>query len=130
MADPSSTAAMAPEGAEARLSVARNLWVATVRGGRRPHLVPVWFVCHTNRFYFCIQPESVKARNLRQNPRLAVALEDGTHPLICEAEAELRGWPPPLPIAQAFLHKYEWDLGTEDVYTLLVEATARKWLAW
>jgi len=104
--------------------------VATVRDDGRPHLVPVWFVYESGMLCLCIQPESVKARNLRRNPRMAVALEEGTHPLICEAEAELRGWPPPDSIAQAFLRKYDWDLGTEEVYTLLVEATPKKWLAW
>ncbi len=130
MPHPSPAAVAPPAGAEARLSVARNLWVATVRPDGRPHLVPVWFVYEASTLYFYIQPESVKARNLRQNRRLVVALEDGTHPLICEAEAALRDGRPQDPIAQAFLRKYEWDLGTEEVYTLLVEATPKKWLAW
>jgi len=113
-----------------RLETERNLWVASARPDGRPHLVPVWFVYQAEKFYFCIQPESVKARNLSRNPRVVLALEGGSSPVICEGSAALLSGPPPPIVLDLFQHKYEWDLRTESVYTLLVEATPEKWLVW
>lgn len=120
---------LSPEALQ-RLETERNLWVASARPDGRPHLVPVWFVYQAERFHFCIQPESVKARNLRRNPRVVLALEGGSSPVICEGSAALLPGPPSQPILDLFQHKYEWDLRTESVYTLLVEVTPEKWLVW
>lgn len=120
---------LSPEALQ-RLETERNLWVASARPDGRPHLVPVWFAYQAERFHFCIQPESVKARNLRRNPRVVLALEGGSSPVICEGSAALLPSPPSQPILDLFQHKYEWDLRTESVYTLLVEVTPEKWLVW
>jgi predicted pyridoxine 5'-phosphate oxidase superfamily flavin-nucleotide-binding protein len=120
---------LSPEALQ-RLETEKNLWVASARPDGRPHLVPVWFVYQAERFHFCIQPESVKARNLRRNPRVVLALEGGSSPVICEGSAALLPGPPSLAILDLFQHKYEWDLRTEGVYTLLVEVTPEKWLVW
>ncbi|HLE28937.1 MAG TPA: pyridoxamine 5'-phosphate oxidase family protein, partial [Anaerolineales bacterium] len=63
---------------DGRLDSAQNVWVATVRPDGRPHLVPVWFVMDGGRWYICTAPDSVKARNLQTNSRIALALEDGS----------------------------------------------------
>ena len=62
---------------EQRLQSEGNIWVTTVRPDGRPHLTPVWFVWHAGKAYICISPDSVKARNLSRNPRVALALENG-----------------------------------------------------
>jgi len=114
----------------ARLDEARNLWLATVRPDGRPHLIPIWFVLEGARLYVCTAPDSVKARNLAGNTRVAAALEDGSHPVICEGTARSFEQPWPDEIVRRFVAKYDWDIGAESTYTLLVEITPSKWLSW
>jgi F420H(2)-dependent biliverdin reductase len=71
-------------GVKERLGKERNIWIATVRPDGRPHIVPVWFACIDDKVYLCIEPQSVKGRNLATNRNVALALEDGSHPIICE----------------------------------------------
>jgi nitroimidazol reductase NimA-like FMN-containing flavoprotein (pyridoxamine 5'-phosphate oxidase superfamily) len=117
---------MKPSGAAeaSRLDEARNVWVATVRPDGRPHLVPVWFVVDGERWYLCTAPESVKARNLGANPRLALALEDGDHPVIVEGEA--RPAAPSAAVVAKFKAKYDWDIVTDTTYTQVFEVTVRR----
>jgi hypothetical protein len=113
-----------------KLAQAANIWFASVRLDGRPHLTPVWFVYDGRHLYVSIDPNSVKRRNLASNPHVSLALEDGSHPLICEGQAALIPPPYPLEIAGLFQKKYDWDIRTEGQYSQLVEITPRKWLAW
>lgn len=113
-----------------RLDEARNIWFVTVRASGRPHMVPVWFVSSAEKIYACIEPGSVKARNLRTNSNVCVALEDGNHPIICEGEACEVSRPWPDQVVELFERKYGWNIAAERQYTMLVEVTARKWLRW
>jgi PPOX class probable F420-dependent enzyme len=108
----------------ARLDKAQNVWLATVRPGGRPHLVPVWFVVEGGRWYICTAPESVKARNLRANPRVALALEDGSDPCIVEGEA--RPVEPSPAVVRRFKDKYDWDITTDPQYTQVFEVRVKK----
>ncbi len=118
-----------PEAA-AKLESAQNLWFGSVRPGGRPHLAPVWFVWHDQKIYISTDPRSVKIRNLRSNPQVVVALEDGNHPVICEGEARILPEPYPESLLAAFHAKYEWDVRADPQYNQVVEITPRKWLAW
>ena len=111
-----------------KLESARNVWFSSVRPDGRPHLTPVWFVWHAEKFYVGIDPHSVKSRNIRHNPRVALALEDGTNPVICEGIARLVELPLSEPLLRAFFEKYEWDLLKEEQYNQVVEITPQKWL--
>lgn len=104
------------------------LWIASVRPDGRPHLVPVWFIWHADHFYFSTAPDSVKAHNMDANPQVAVALEDGTNPVICEGEAHAVAMPVAAEIADAFFRKYEWNLGTEEHFNQIYEVTPRRWV--
>jgi general stress protein 26 len=115
---------------QSRLENDQNLWVSTVRKDGRPHLTPVWFVWFTGKFYICIDANSIKARNLSSNPYVVVALEEGTHPLICEGEAFLLDKPYPDDIQAAFYDKYEWEIANDPQYNLLIEIKPKKWLSW
>jgi nitroimidazol reductase NimA-like FMN-containing flavoprotein (pyridoxamine 5'-phosphate oxidase superfamily) len=119
-----------PELAQAKLENHQNIWVASVRLDGRPHLVPVWFAWSNGKIYLCIEPGSVKAINMRANPRVAVALEDGTNPVICEGQAAFLEKPWPGSVEDIFKRKYDWEISKEQQYTQLVEITALKWLAW
>jgi len=113
-----------------KLETAQNIWIATIRPDGRPHLAPVWFVYYQGRIYISTEGDSVKARNLKGNPNVAVCLEDGTHPVICEGTAAAIPSPAPEPLSEVFINKYEWNLNTENQYSQLIEITPARWLVW
>jgi hypothetical protein len=114
------------DSSNSRLERAQNVWVATVRPGGRPHLVPVWFVVDKGRWYICISPESVKARNLQANPKIALALEDGSNPYVVEGEAH--PVEPNPTVVRRFKEKYDWDITTDTTYTQVFEVMVSKQL--
>lgn len=119
-----------PEALQRRLRTEDTIWLATVRPDGRPHLVPLWFVWHQQAIYLCVQPGSVKERNITHNPHVALALEDGVQPLICEGHAALVAAPWPPDVCAAFDQKYGWDICQEKTYTALLAVSPRKWLGW
>jgi F420H(2)-dependent biliverdin reductase len=112
------------------LETQKNIWFGCVRADGRPHLTPIWFVWHGGRVYIGIDPKSVKSRSLQSNPQVALALEDGSHPLICEGKARTIFPPFDESLLAAFMQKYEWDLTTEKQFHQVVEVTPEKWLSW
>jgi PPOX class probable F420-dependent enzyme len=111
-----------------RLESQPNIWFSSVRPDGRPHLTPVWFVWQAGKFYFGIDPKSVKSRNIQHNPRVALALEDGTNPVIIEGIARLVALPLPESLIGAFYKKYEWNLLTEEQFNQWIEVTPTKWV--
>jgi PPOX class probable F420-dependent enzyme len=107
-----------------RVERAQNVWLATVRPDGRPHLIPVWFVVDDGRWYVFTAPDSVKARNLHSNPRVALALEDGSDPYIVEGEA--RAVEPASAVVRKFKEKYAWDITTDTQYTQVFEVRVKK----
>jgi len=114
----------------AKLESQQNIWFGSVRPDGRPHLSPVWFVWHAEKLYIGTDPKSVKVRNIRQNPQVVLALEDGVHPVICEGIAQVIQPPLSEGLLAAFYTKYEWDLNHEAQYNLVVAVTPQKWLSW
>lgn len=119
-----------PPEAEERLRQAAIVWIASVRPDGRPHLVPVWFAYLDGAIYLAVAPASVKARNLAESPRAVLALEDGVQPVIVEGRALVVDGSVPEAVRGAFGAKYEWDLQSERVYTLLLRFEPERWLAW
>ena len=113
-----------------RLETEKIIWVATTRPDGRPHLTPVWFAWFDEKIYVCIPEKSVKARNLAQTPRVALSLEDGVHPVICEGTARPMTEPGPEEVQAIFKAKYNWDYPADGDYGLLVEIEVDKWLGW
>ena len=113
-----------------RLMKEKNIWIATVRKNSHPHLVPIWFVWVSERFFICIGKNSVKAQNILQNPRVCLSLEDGSNVLICEGTAEEILMPWPNTVWEAFNSKYDWDIIADRDYDLLLCINPRKWLSW
>jgi len=114
----------------AKIEQQQNIWIASVRPDGRPHMAPVWYVWHNGKFYIGTDPNSVKVRNLHANPRVSLALEDGSHPVICEGQAALVQRPWADELLQAFFQKYEWDLHKETQYHDVWEITPQRWLYW
>ena len=109
-----------------QMSEARNYWVATNRRDGPPHMVPVWGLWLSDRFHFFTDPDSLKGRNIRRDPRAVVHLESGDHVVILEGDMAIR--PSTTDIVSAYEAKYGISFGGElgDVYTLDIS----KVLAW
>lgn len=118
---------------------ARTGKLATVRPNGRPHVVPIWFMLDGDQIVFTTWHESVKARNLLHNNRVALCVDNETPPfdfVMVEGTAvlgddpdELRHW------ATRIAGKYMGpDLA--DAYgkrnsvpgELLVRVTPAKWI--
>lgn len=54
--------------------------LATVRQDGRPHLVPVWFELDGDDMVFTTGENSVKAKNIRRDPRVCVCVDDEAPP--------------------------------------------------
>ncbi|HEX6778311.1 MAG TPA: TIGR03667 family PPOX class F420-dependent oxidoreductase, partial [Ktedonobacterales bacterium] len=68
------------------------IWLGSVRPDGRPHLVAVWFLWTGKALLIFSKPNQQKVRNLRQNPRVILALDNtnlGVDPITLEGEAEL-----------------------------------------
>jgi len=113
-----------------RLHEEPNIWLATTRPDGRPHLIPLWFVWRRGRLYLCVESRSVKARNIRVEPRVSLALQDGSKPAICEGLARVLTEPWPPEVTQAFLKKYDWGIDPKDEYDQLIEVKPTRWLGW
>lgn len=79
-------------GIERRLRQEEFAYFTTVRPDGSPHTAPVCFIWDGSAILIFTQPESVKARNLRQNPQVTLALDnfgrDNT-PVVVEGVATL-----------------------------------------
>jgi len=112
---------------EQRLQTEQNLWLATVRPDGSPHLVPIWFVWVDGKIYLCTGGNSVKVRNLKQNPQVSIALEDGNQPIVIEGLARFA----PIgavrqSVTEAFKQKYDWNISTDGEYDQVVEIEPRR----
>ncbi len=62
------------------LDAASLAHLATVAPDGAPHSVPLWIGTHDDRIVFLTGPHSVKARNLRHDPRVALSLTAADDP--------------------------------------------------
>ena len=58
----------------------RTAKVATVMKDGQPHVMPVWFVLDGEQIVFTTGAHTVKGRNLRRDPRIALVVEDDEPP--------------------------------------------------
>ena len=58
----------------------RTAKVATVMRNGSPHVMSVWFVLDGEQLLFTTGADSVKGRNLRRDPRIALLVDDETPP--------------------------------------------------
>ena len=110
-----------------RLTTESNIWLATARPNGTPHLAPIWFVWVEGRVYVCTSADSVKARNLRTNPSVSFALENGNAPVVLEGRAcftSIESVPPA--VIEAFQRKYDWNIVTDTTYNQVIEIEPMK----
>ncbi len=70
-----------------RLTSSLHYWLATTRPDGRPHLVPRWGVWMDGRFWYDGAPTTRHARNLAENPYVAMSLENGREAVIVEGRS-------------------------------------------
>jgi len=120
-----------------RLSEAKNYWLCTVRPNVHPHVVPKWGVWVDDKIYFDGSPDTRHARNIAENPFVALHLESGDEVVILEGVSQALLKPAPelaVKVAQAYTAKYaglgyapaadQWDNGG------LFEISMQVALAW
>ena len=101
---------------EERIPAARCYGFAPTRPDGRPHVTPVWGLWVDGTFYFGGTPRSRKARNLAENPNVAVHPESGDVVVILEGVAEVVTDPDPVlseRVAAASTAKY--GVGSSDI---------------
>jgi general stress protein 26 len=106
-------------------------WISSVRPDGRPHSVPICHVFDQGRIYMLTPPASVKAANIRGNPRVQVAgyLEDPEAGLIIDGLATLEP-ERRLELSPLFEKKFGWNLADEDVHTQVIVIQPTRLLAW
>ena len=70
--------------AQERLVSSHDYWLATVRPGGDPHLVPVWGVWLDDALWFSCGLRSRKARNLAAGSRCSAATDRAQEPVVVE----------------------------------------------
>ncbi len=68
--------------------------LSTIRKDGRPHIAPVWFVLegYNTNIIFTTWHDSVKGKNIRNNPKVSLCVDDQTPPfsfVILEGTAEI-----------------------------------------
>ncbi|MEV4540157.1 pyridoxamine 5'-phosphate oxidase family protein [Micromonospora echinaurantiaca] len=126
-----SLSAPLPPDVEVRLARELNVWLCTLRRDGSPHVTPVWFVHADGTWWIGCDGRSVKARNVTADPRVSLALEDGTAPAVAEGVAHVRR-DFPTEVVEAFASKYGgWDVRQQVVKEgdrVLLEIPVRRWL--
>ncbi|MBV9336222.1 MAG: PPOX class F420-dependent oxidoreductase [Solirubrobacterales bacterium] len=69
-----------PEVASFLIHGTRTAKVATTMSSGQPHVMPVWFVLDGEDLVFTTGAGSVKGRNLRRDPRLALVVDEDVAP--------------------------------------------------
>lgn len=81
------TAFVSWQAIEEKLRDARHYWLATTRPGGGPHVVPRWGIWLDSAFWYDGSPETVHVRNLSEDPRCVLHLEDGQRATIVEGQS-------------------------------------------
>ncbi|MFK4066306.1 pyridoxamine 5'-phosphate oxidase family protein [Streptomyces sp. NPDC029674] len=114
-----------------RLNSERDIWVSTAHPDHGPHQVPLWFLWDGQAVWMCTGANSATARNVREEPRVRLALPDAFDVVLLQGDAKC--WPArevPASAADAFADKFGWDPRTEETPYLYLCVTPRMVRAW
>jgi PPOX class probable F420-dependent enzyme len=81
------------------LERARTAVLATVRADGRPHVAPIWFDLDDDVLMFMTGDNTVKARNMRRDPRVSLCIDEEEPPfhfVAIEGTSELAAGDPDL----------------------------------
>lgn len=115
-----------------RLAGERNAWLCTLRVDGSPHVTPVWFVYLDDVFWVGSGERNVKVRNIGNDPRVSIALEDGDAPVVAEGTARVHRGDLREDVLAALAAKYDgWAAGVEVEpfgARVLLEVPVKRWL--
>ena len=98
-----------------RLENARTYWLTTVRPDGRPHVMPVWAVWLEGAIWFSTSEDSVKGRNVAQEPRCSVSLDAASMQIVVDGVARRVTAASDLQrFADAYTPKYDWQMTVVD----------------
>ncbi|MBB5926642.1 general stress protein 26 [Streptomyces echinatus] len=105
--------------------------MSTAHADHGPHQVPLWFSWDGLAVWMCTGATSATARNVREEPRVRLALPDTSDVVLLQGEAEyFPDQDVPGDAAEAFAAKFGWDPRAEEgsfVYVRVVPKTVRAW---
>jgi Pyridoxamine 5'-phosphate oxidase len=120
-----------------RLAPARSYWLHTTDPGGAPQVSVVWGVVVGGVLYHYSERRTVKARNLRRDPRVAVHLESGADVVIVHGVLADMGIPGETgEIVEAFAAKYDspderpFLPGSNPDFDILYRLMPRRALLW
>ncbi len=115
-----------------RMSVARNYWLCTTRADGQPHAAPVWGAWYSGAFYFGTDENSVKAANIRRDPRVVMHLDSGDDVVIFEGELSLAQLSAEdmSRLDAIYTKKYDLSPELETSDSLVFQLHPRKVMAW
>lgn len=115
-----------------RLTRERNVWLCTLRADGSPHVTPVWFVYLDDVFWISSGDRNVKVRNVGEDPRVSLALEDGDAPVVAEGLACVHREALREDVLAALAAKYDGWAAGEEVEPfgarVLLEIPVKRWL--
>ncbi|KFU79000.1 PPOX class probable F420-dependent enzyme, Rv3369 family [Amycolatopsis lurida] len=115
-----------------RLARERNAWLCTLRPDGSPHVTPVWFVYLDGVFWIGSGDRNVKVRNVGDDPRVSLALEDGDAPVVAEGLVRIHRGTLRADVLEALAAKYDgWAAGEEIEpfgARVLLEVPVKRWL--
>ncbi|MBX3051902.1 MAG: TIGR03618 family F420-dependent PPOX class oxidoreductase [Caldilineaceae bacterium] len=112
---------MTPAEIKEFLAADRNAVLATQSSDGIPQLTPVWFLYEDGLLYVSAQVDTVKVRNLRRNPAIAVCIDGGRRDaryVVLRGQAELiePGQPRQEEMRRRIIRKYHSDMESADRY--------------
>ncbi|MER7518440.1 pyridoxamine 5'-phosphate oxidase family protein [Streptomyces sp. NPDC126499] len=114
-----------------RLDAERDIWVSTAHPDHGPHQVPLWFLWDGQAVWMCTSADSATARNVREEPRVRLALPDTFDVVLLQGEATCHpAQEVPEDAADAFAGKFGWDPRLEEnpfLYLRVAPRTVRAW---
>ncbi|MFI7387305.1 pyridoxamine 5'-phosphate oxidase family protein [Streptomyces sp. NPDC049813] len=114
-----------------RLRTERDMWVSTAHVDHGPHQVPLWFAWDGRAVWMCTGAASATARNIREDPRVRLALSHTFDVVTLQGEAEtFDAAAVPPDAAAAFAEKFGWDPRREDAPYHYLRVTPRTVRAW
>lgn len=116
---------------EERMKEAINYWIGTASRNGVPAATPVWGAWVEGKLYFDGAPTTKRGRNIAENPKVVVHLEDGSKVVILEGEAVILSGAPEREVAEKvsaeYIRKYadqgyspgpdSWDGGGLFIFT-------------
>lgn len=125
------------------LAMRRIASVATINPDGGPHLTSVWFLYENGSLYLAIPSSSVKGRNLKRSPQIAVMIDvrrsGGEKGLTAMGEAEIIEGDEAAAIVHRVHEKYLTADGLQDpqvgpvfaaVDDIAVKLVPDKWISW